>query len=54
MEEYKKALRNQIELKKKRAIENIQEEKIVPAMWDLSELIDLKAQLSALEKVKED
>lgn len=54
MEEYKKALKNQIELKKKSAIENIQEESMVSAMWDVSELIDLKAQLSALEKVKED
>lgn len=54
MEEYQKALRNQIELKKKRAIENIQEEKMVPAMWNVSELIDLKAQLSALEKIKEE
>jgi len=52
MEEYKKALITQIEYKKKSAIENIEKENMIPAMWDVTELIDLKAQLGILNKIE--
>lgn len=54
MEEYKTALRDQIDLKKRSAIENIGNENMIPAMWDISELIDLKAQLGILNKLEEE
>lgn len=51
---FKEELIKQIELKKNSAIENVEKEAMVPAMWDISELIDLKAQLSVLKKIEED
>ena len=54
MDKYKRALRMQIDLKKKSALENIENENMVPAMWDISELIDLKAQLGILNKMEEE
>lgn len=51
MKEYKEALITQIEHKKKSAIENIEKENMIPAMWDVTELIDLKAQLGILNKI---
>lgn len=54
MDEYKEALKKQIEYKKTEAIEKIKKEEMIPAMWDVSELIDLKAQLGILNRLKED
>ena len=52
-EKLKEELLKQIETYKKNAIENIQKEAMVPAMWDVAQLIDLKAQIGLLEKVAE-
>lgn len=52
-ETYLEKLREQIEINKKNAIEEIQKEQMVPAMWSVSELIDLKAQEIALRKFEE-
>lgn len=52
-ETYLQKLREQIEISKKSAIEEIQKEKMVPAMWSISTLIDLKAQELLLEKLKD-
>lgn len=49
-EQYLKEIRKQIEIEKKNAIEEIQEENMVPAMWSISSLIDLKAQESVLKR----
>ena len=40
----------QIEINKKNAIEEIQKENMVPAMWSISSLIDLKAKESVLKR----
>lgn len=53
-ETYLEKLREQIEINKKNAIEEIQKERMIPAMWDISTLIDLKAQESVLKKFKEE
>lgn len=53
-ETYLDNLREQIEINKKNTIEEIKREEMVPAMWSISKLIDLKAQESALNKYKED
>lgn len=52
MKELKEELREQIDLKKRSAIENIGNENMVPAMWDVAELIDLKAQLILLDDIE--
>lgn len=53
-EEFEKKLEEQIEIKKKNAIEEIEKGQMIPAMWSISELIDLKAQLGILKGIKED
>lgn len=52
MKELKEILREQIDLKKKSAIENIGNENMVPAMWDIAELIDLKSQIKLLDDIE--
>lgn len=47
-------LRKQIEIYKRNAIQEIEKEQIIPAMWSISSLIDLKAQESILNRLKED
>lgn len=49
--EYLDRLRKEIETNKKNAIEEIEKENMIPAMWSVSMLIDLKAQESALSEV---
>lgn len=49
-ERYLKEIRKQIEINKKNAIEEIQKENMVPAMWSISSLIDLKAQEGVLKR----
>ena len=51
-EERLKALREQIEINKKNALEEIEKEQIIPAMWSISALIDLKAQEGLLDEIK--
>ncbi len=51
-EERLKALREQIEINKKHIIEEIQKEQMVPAMWSISSLIDLKAQEGLLNDIQ--
>ncbi len=51
---YLEELRKQIEINKKNALEEIQKEQMVPAMWSISRLIDLKAQESVLKESFED
>ena len=53
MEKHKDELLRQIEIYKKNAIEHITKESMIEAMWDVSILIDLKAQLGIIEKNKE-
>ena len=43
-------LRKHIEIHKSHALEEIQREEMVPAMWSISSLIDLKAQESLLKR----
>lgn len=50
---YLEKLREQIEVNKKNAIEEIQKEEMVPAMWSISTLIDLKAKELLLKKLEE-
>ena len=50
-EKYLEELEKQIETVKKNAIEEIKKEQMVPAMWSISCLIDLKAQVSAIKKI---
>lgn len=50
-EKYLEELEKQIETVKKNAIEEIKKEQMVPAMWSVSCLIDLKAQVSAIKKI---
>ena len=45
-------IRKQIEIEKKNAIQEIEEENMVPAMWSVSSLIDLKAQERVLRKIE--
>lgn len=52
--EFEKILREQIEINKKNAIKEIQNEEIIPAMWSVSTLIDLKAQENLLKKQKKE
>lgn len=49
-EQYLKEIIKQIEINKKNAIEEIQKENMVPAMWSISALIDLKAKESVLKR----
>lgn len=49
-EEYLKKIREQIEINKKNALEEVEKEQMVDAMWSISTLIDLKAQEGALNK----
>ena len=49
--EYLEKLRKEIELNKKNAIEQVTKENMVPAMWSISRLIDLKAQEKVLSEV---
>lgn len=44
-------LRENIEINKKNAIVEIEKEQMIPAMWSISTLIDLKAQESTIKKV---
>ena len=44
-------IRNQIEINKNNAIKEIENEQMVPAMWSVSALIDLKAQEGILNKL---
>lgn len=44
-------LRQQIEIYKKNAIEEIQKEQIIPAMHSLTTLVDLKAQELLLNEI---
>ena len=48
---YLNKLRKEIEINKKNAIEDIEKENIIPAMWSISTLIDLKAQEVVLSEV---
>lgn len=50
-EERLKRIREQIEINKKNALEEIQKEEMVPAMWSVSALIDLKAQEGILNEI---
>ena len=50
-EKYLEEIEKQIEAVKKNAIEEIEKEQMVPAMWSVSCLIDLKAQVSAIKKM---
>lgn len=50
-EERLKALREQIEINKKNALEEIEKEQMIPAMWSISTLIDLKAQEGLLDEI---
>lgn len=52
-QKYLEKLREQIEINKKNAIEEIQKETMVPAMWSISNLIDLKAQESVLKRLED-
>ena len=54
MEEYKTFLKEQIEINKANAIKEIEKGEMVPAMWSISTLIDLTAQLGALDKFKKE
>lgn len=49
-EQYLEKLREQIEINKKNALEEIEKEQMVLAMHSVSALIDLKAQESALKR----
>lgn len=49
-EQYLEKLREQIEINKKNALEEIEKEQMVPAMHSVSALIDLKAQELALKR----
>ena len=44
-------IRKQIEINKNNAIKEIENEQMVPAMWSVSALIDLKAQEGILNKL---
>lgn len=46
-----KVLREKIEIIKKNALEEIQREQMIPAMWSVSKLIDLKAQELLLNEI---
>lgn len=50
-EQILKMIREQIEINKKNAIEEIQKENMVPAMWSISTLIDLKAKEGVLNAI---
>lgn len=50
-EERLKALREQIEINKKNALEEIEKEQMIPVMWSISTLIDLKAQEGLLNEI---
>lgn len=50
-EERLKVLREKIEINKKNALEEIQKEQMIPAMWSVSKLIDLKAQELLLNEI---
>lgn len=50
-EERLKLIREQIEINKKNALEEIQKEQMVPAMWSVSSLVDLKAQEGILNEI---
>lgn len=49
-ERYLEKIREQIETEKRNALEEIQKEQMVPAMWSISALIDLKAKESVLKR----
>jgi len=48
--EYLDRLRKEIEINKKNVIEEITKENMIPAMWSISRLIDLKAQEMVLSE----
>lgn len=52
-EQYLKILREQIEINKKNALEEIEKEQMVPAMWSIGKLIDLKSQELTLKKIED-
>ena len=47
-------LEEAIKVKKEVAIENIEQKNLVPAMWDIFEMVDLKAQLGLLLEIIEE
>ena len=53
-EEEKEKLIKQIEIYKNNALENIQNEEMIPLIWDIVQSIDLKAQLGMLTKILEE
>ena len=50
---YLEELRKQIEINKKNALAEIEKENLIPAMWSISSLIDLKAQEIILKKLED-
>lgn len=54
MEKYLEEIKKQIEINKKNAIQEIEKEQMIPAMWSISRLIDLKAQEGILEQIKDE
>jgi len=46
-------IRENIEINKKKEIEEIEKEHMIPAMWSVSTLIDLKAQEELITKIIE-
>lgn len=54
LKKYIEQIREQIEINKKNAISEIEKEEIVPAMWSISSLIDLKAQENLLKRMKKE
>jgi len=52
-EEFEQKLLEEIEISKKNAIENIEKEDMIGAMWDVSKLIDYEAQIGILKDMKE-
>ena len=46
-------LREQIEINKKNVLKEIENESLIPAMWSISNLIDLKAQENLLKELED-
>ena len=53
-QEYLEKLREQIEINKKNALEEISKEQMIPAMHSVTRLIDLKAQEGLINRIKEE
>lgn len=52
--EYLDELKKLLEITKKNAILEIEKEQMIPAMWSVTRLIDLKAQINIIEEVIEE